>query len=95
MIKRVSFEATEFGSLPNRLEAGTPPIAEVIGLGAAITFYKPSLRSKFKPMKPSLTIYNANYAHSVKCTYTAPLMTISRVVAFNLADEHHQDVGIY
>lgn len=63
MIKRVSFEATEFGSLPNRLEAGTPPIAEVIGLGAAITFYKLSLHRRFKPMKLNyLGIYKPNCA---------------------------------
>ncbi|QBF83739.1 cysteine desulfurase [Shewanella maritima] len=38
MIKTVSFSGTTFGELPNRLEAGTPAIAEVIGLGAAIEF---------------------------------------------------------
>ncbi|MFT5789647.1 MAG: cysteine desulfurase/selenocysteine lyase, partial [Shewanella sp.] len=38
MIKTVSFSGTEFNQLPNRLEAGTPPIAEVIGLGSAIDF---------------------------------------------------------
>lgn len=36
MIASVSFEHTEFNVLPYRLEAGTPNIADVIGLGAAI-----------------------------------------------------------
>jgi cysteine desulfurase/selenocysteine lyase len=36
MIDRVSFEKTTFAPAPARFEAGTPPIAEVIGLSAAI-----------------------------------------------------------
>ena len=38
MIRSVSFEKTTYAELPNRLEAGTPPIAEAIGLGAALEF---------------------------------------------------------
>ena len=36
MIQSVSFEKTTFAQPPARFEAGTPPIAEVIGLGAAV-----------------------------------------------------------
>jgi cysteine desulfurase/selenocysteine lyase len=36
MIDRVSFEGTTFAMPPARFEAGTPPIAEVLGLSAAI-----------------------------------------------------------
>ncbi|MFP4312794.1 MAG: aminotransferase class V-fold PLP-dependent enzyme [Alphaproteobacteria bacterium] len=38
MIDKVSFEGTSFKEPPYRFEAGTPPIAEVIGLGAAIDY---------------------------------------------------------
>lgn len=38
MIQRVSFEKTTFKAPPHRFEAGTPPIAQVIGLGAAIDY---------------------------------------------------------
>ena len=38
MIERVSFEGTEYREAPYRFEAGTPPIVEVIGLGAAIDY---------------------------------------------------------
>jgi cysteine desulfurase/selenocysteine lyase len=40
MIKKVSFEKTEFADLPFKFEAGTPPIAEAIGLGEAIRYFK-------------------------------------------------------
>lgn len=36
MIRHVSFEKTEYADLPNKFEAGTPHIAGVIGLGAAL-----------------------------------------------------------
>lgn len=40
MIKSVSFEKTTFAAPPARFEAGTPPIAEVIGLGEAVKWLK-------------------------------------------------------
>ena len=36
MIRLVTFEKTEYADLPNKFEAGTPNIAGVIGLGAAL-----------------------------------------------------------
>lgn len=38
MIDRVTFEKTTYALPPERFEAGTPPIAEVIGLGAAVNW---------------------------------------------------------
>ena len=38
MIKNVSFKKTTFAELPHKFEAGTPNIAGIIGLGAALDF---------------------------------------------------------
>lgn len=38
MIKTVTFEKTTYNDLPLKFEAGTPMIAEVIGLGAAVDY---------------------------------------------------------
>ncbi len=38
MIKSVTFEKTTYNDLPHRFEAGTPDIAGVIGLGAALDY---------------------------------------------------------
>lgn len=38
MIETVTFEKTTFAKLPAKFEAGTPPITEIIGMGAAIEF---------------------------------------------------------
>ncbi len=40
MIRSVSFEGTTYAPPPARFEAGTPPICEVIGLGAAFDYLK-------------------------------------------------------
>ncbi|GGM78940.1 cysteine desulfurase [Shewanella xiamenensis] len=95
MIKRVSFDGTEFGSLPNRLEAGTPPISAVIGLGAAIRFLQQHLTSEVKAHEAELLQYLQNQLRALGDVhlYGAHRDNIG-TVAFNLADEHHQDVGI-
>src|SRR6266404_70698 len=38
MIRSVSFEKTTYNELPYKFEAGTPPIAQAIGLGAALDY---------------------------------------------------------
>jgi cysteine desulfurase/selenocysteine lyase len=95
MIKTVSFTQTEFGELPFRLEAGTPPIAEVIGLGAAIDFLNSVDRNNAQQQEqqllqqlqqqlaalPGITLYGAHADNR-------------GAIAFNLEGEHHQDVGI-
>ena len=38
MILSVTFEKTTYNAIPHKFEAGTPPIAEAIGLGAALDY---------------------------------------------------------
>jgi cysteine desulfurase/selenocysteine lyase len=38
MIHTVTFEKTTYNTIPNKFEAGTPPIAAAIGLGAAVDY---------------------------------------------------------
>jgi len=38
MIKKVQFEQTTWGDLPHKFEAGTSPIAEAVGFGAAVDY---------------------------------------------------------
>src|SRR5207245_7871633 len=38
MIRKVKFEETTWGELPHKFEAGTSPLAEAVGLGAAIDY---------------------------------------------------------
>ncbi|WP_299002394.1 cysteine desulfurase [uncultured Shewanella sp.] len=94
MIKSVTFEHTEYNVLPNRLEAGTPPIAEVIGLGAAIAFLNTLPLPKRAAHETSLLHYLQAQLSSLEgiTLYGAHSDNIG-AVAFNLHNEHHQDVG--
>jgi cysteine desulfurase / selenocysteine lyase len=98
MIKTVSFDGTQFGDLPNRLEAGTPPIAEVIGLGVAIDFIQGLPRAQVQAHEQQLLQYLQQQLLRIGdvCLYGVKTENSTNVgaVAFNLADEHHQDVGI-
>lgn len=40
MIRSVRLDDTDFADVPQKFEAGTPPIGAAIGLGAAITFFR-------------------------------------------------------
>lgn len=58
MIHSVTFEATTYAPAPWRFEAGTPPIAQAIGLGAAIRY----LRSFDWPMVEGHEAHLLTYA---------------------------------
>ncbi|MDO6678308.1 MULTISPECIES: cysteine desulfurase [unclassified Shewanella] len=95
MIKSVSFEATTFGELPNKLEAGTPAISAVIGLGAAISFINGLPKAELLAHEQSLLNYLQNELRNLgDITLIGATPHNIGVVAFNLAQEHHQDVGI-
>ena len=56
MIRTVSFEQSSFNAPPFRFEAGTPPIAEAIGLAAAIAF-RQSLPTGWQAHESALMAY--------------------------------------
>ncbi len=57
MIKRVTFEKTIYNDLPQRFEAGTPNIAGVVGLGAAIRYMEGVGIKKFSEHEENLLKY--------------------------------------
>lgn len=54
MIEMVSFDKTSFAPLPFKFEAGTPPIAEVIGLNSAIEYINKIGRKKIEAIETEL-----------------------------------------
>ncbi|MCL2913592.1 cysteine desulfurase [Shewanella corallii] len=94
MIDTVSFDGTCFGQLPNRLEAGTPPIVEVIGLGAALKFIKELPVEAFDHEQQMLNLLQQRLAQLPQVELYGAHQDNTGAVAFNLKGEHHQDVGI-
>ena len=59
MIESVTWEKTTYAPLPNKFEAGTPDIAGIIGLGAAIEYLESIGWEKLVPYEEALL----DYAH--------------------------------
>ena len=57
MIHNVTFEETTFNGLPNKFEAGTPTIADAIGLGAALDYVNKIGIKNIAEYEHKLTVY--------------------------------------
>jgi cysteine desulfurase/selenocysteine lyase len=94
MILRVTFEETIYNVPPYKFEAGTPPIAAAIGLGAAIDFLQSIGMDQIEKHEAQLL----DYAHerirtidNVRVIGTAKHK--AAVLSFMLGDIHPHDVG--
>jgi len=54
MIERVSFEGTTFNQLPYKFEAGTPPISQAVGVGAALDYLNSADRKAMEAHEQAL-----------------------------------------
>jgi cysteine desulfurase/selenocysteine lyase len=57
MISHVGDQVTEWNELPHKFEAGTPDIASVIGLGAAIDYFETVGRARIREYEDQITRY--------------------------------------
>jgi cysteine desulfurase/selenocysteine lyase len=57
MIKSVSFAGTTYAELPNKFEAGTPAIAEAVGLAAAIDYVQSIGLERITEQEHALVLY--------------------------------------
>ncbi|MHA1570868.1 MAG: cysteine desulfurase [Alphaproteobacteria bacterium] len=94
MINLVTFEATTFAALPNKFEAGTPAIAQAIGLGAAIDYVTGIGLGAIAEHERDIL----NYAHQrlaaipgLRFVGTAPGK--ASIVSFTLDSAHPHDIA--
>ncbi|MBR9870437.1 MAG: cysteine desulfurase [Gammaproteobacteria bacterium] len=94
MIERVSFERTTWNVLPYKFEAGTPAIAEAVGLAAAIRYLDNLDRKAMEAAE------NALLARANELVSTVPGMEIIGtaakkvpVMSFKIAGLHPSDIG--
>lgn len=94
MIRSVTFEKTEYNDLPYKFEAGTPDIAGIIGLGAAIDYVNGIGLDSITAYESELLEY-ATRAMSrmdgVQIIGTAPEK--ASVISFVIDGAHPHDVG--
>lgn len=94
MIRSVSFEKTIYAEPPAKFEAGTPNVAGVIGLGAALEYVMGLGRSEIAAYEHDLLEYATEQVQSVpglKLVGTAKHK--ASIVSFVMDDVHAHDIG--
>lgn len=94
MIRQVTFAKTTYADVPYKFEAGTPNIAGVIGLGAAITYLNQHTLARITHYEAQLTTY------ALKQLSTIPGLRLigsttqrAAVISFVIDGIHPHDIG--
>jgi cysteine desulfurase / selenocysteine lyase len=94
MILAVSFEKTVYNSLPYKFEAGTPDIAGVIGLGAAIDYLESLGMDRIAVAEHALLVYaNERLATVPGLRFVGTAPDKAAVVSFTVDNVHPHDLG--
>ena len=96
MIREVHKYETTWNDLPYKFEAGTPNIADVVGLGAAIDYLSNIGMDVIRQHEIDLTSYALDKLSQVKGLRIYGTKDISKrggVISFNFADVHPHDVA--
>jgi cysteine desulfurase/selenocysteine lyase len=94
MISSVTFERTSYNVLPYKFEAGTPNIAGVVGLGAAIDYVDALGLDRIAAHEADVLDYATSAVASIpglRLIGTAP--DKAAVLSFVMADIHPHDIG--
>ncbi len=94
MIERVTFEKTTYSTLPTKFEAGTPMIAEVMGLGAAINYLSDVGMDTIEQWEHTLHQYAEEQLrgiNSLKIIGNAKKK--GAIISFVVEGIHHLDLG--
>ncbi len=97
MIEEVTIDSTTFAKIPNKFEAGTPPIAGVIGLGEAVRFVQSvglsTIESQTRKLRQyALAKLNDAFGAQIQL-YTNAHARFAGVISFNIVGCHPHDVG--
>ena len=84
-----------YKSVPTRFEAGTPPIAEVIGFGRAISYLEDIGMDNIYKYEMELKKYLVSKLEGLKQVIIYNKSSKSGILAFNLKDVFSQDTAIY
>lgn len=94
MIRQVTFEKTEYAGLPHKFEAGTPAIAEIIGLGAAIDYITAIGMDKIAAYEAELLDYATQQAEQIKgLNIIGQAAHKGGILSFTLDRIHPHDIG--
>jgi cysteine desulfurase/selenocysteine lyase len=98
MIKEVWFDHAKYNDLPYKFEAGTPSIAESIGLGVAVDYLTGIGLDKIRQHEREITQYALDRLKEIpEITVYGPKDVEKRggLVAFTLGDVHAHDIATF
>ena len=95
MIRKVQFEETTWGDLPHKFEAGTSPIAEAVGFGAAVDYLSEIGLDAIEQHEHELVAYALERLADVPGIklYGPPPDRRAGIVSFNMDGIHPHDVA--
>jgi cysteine desulfurase / selenocysteine lyase len=96
MIETVDMTGSTYAEIPHKFEAGTPPIAQAIGLGAAVDYLSGLGMENVAAHERALTTYALQRLGEIEgVRFIGPRLPISRggTVSFTLDGVHPHDVG--
>jgi cysteine desulfurase/selenocysteine lyase len=95
MIRSVSEDKTTWGDLPHKFEAGTSPITEAYGLGAAVDYLEKVGLDAIAEHEHELTAYALGRMSEIPgiTLYGPPVERRAGIVSFNLDGIHPHDVA--
>jgi cysteine desulfurase/selenocysteine lyase len=94
MIRKVTFEETEYNVLPYKFEAGTPAIADVIALGAAIDYLVAIGMENIAAYEAELLDYATANAKQIEgLTIIGEAEEKGAILSFTLNKIHPHDIG--
>ena len=95
MIRKVTVEETSWNELPYKFEAGTPPIGEAVGMGAAIDYLTAIGIQAIKQHEHSLTTYALERLAELPWVrvFGPPAERRAGIISFNVEGVHPHDVA--
>jgi cysteine desulfurase / selenocysteine lyase len=95
MIRKVQFEETTWGDLPHKFEAGTSPIAEAVGFGAAVDYLQGIGLEAIEQYEHELVAYALERLQEVPglTLYGPAPERRAGIVSFNMDGVHPHDVA--
>ena len=94
MIRTVSFDKSTYAGLPHKFEAGTPSIADVIGLGAAIDYLNAIGMEAIAAYEAELLAYATEQAKQIKALRViGEAAEKGAILSFVLDKIHPHDIG--
>lgn len=98
MIREVSLEGAKWNDLPWKFEAGTPNVADAVGLGEAVKYLRELGMNNVRRHEEALTSYALERMSRVPhLKILGPESPAQRcgLIAFNIADIHPHDLAEY